>query len=368
MKKLFLIALIALSYYNSNAQSNLLLGAGGGLVYGVNEGEFMDIGGTGRVGLILTNILGTNFSPELGFNVMNQSSTGALSYETNLWNLDLNLRYYFYDLGNVKFYATAGLGFTGFTSKYEWGQAELMTSNGRLAKTYGDAGATAKMPEKHAENNPIGNIDDFYNNRGNETGNINKQLECNCNGIVIPVGIGVSYLINKDWMLDFAIKDNFTNTDNINPFLDDVNDGWWSGVVTINYNLGGISFGDDEEEVYTNLQLNKSIELQGVTFETGSSRLTQESNQILRKLLKTLEVNSTIEIKIAGHTDNVGKPEDNLKLSTERADAVKKWLVDRGIAPGRISAEGFGETQPKSDNGTQAGRDANRRVEFIRMK
>jgi len=74
--------------------------------------------------------------------------------------------------------------------------------------------------------------------------------------------------------------------------------------------------------------------------------------------------NPQIHIKIVGHTDNVGKDAANQKLSDGRANAVMKDLIERGIAPERIQAEGRGETQPIDTNDTEEGRQNNRRVEI----
>jgi OOP family OmpA-OmpF porin len=71
------------------------------------------------------------------------------------------------------------------------------------------------------------------------------------------------------------------------------------------------------------------------------------------------------KIEIAGHTDNVGKDADNLKLSLQRAEAVRNYLIKKGIKADRITAKGYGATQPVADNGTDAGRQKNRRTEVV---
>ncbi|NGM89203.1 OmpA family protein, partial [Parapusillimonas sp. SGNA-6] len=69
-------------------------------------------------------------------------------------------------------------------------------------------------------------------------------------------------------------------------------------------------------------------------------------------------------LKLAGHTDNTGSRELNLRLSKERAEAVKNYLVSKGANPSRIEATGYGPDQPIASNATAAGRQQNRRVEF----
>jgi len=72
-----------------------------------------------------------------------------------------------------------------------------------------------------------------------------------------------------------------------------------------------------------------------------------------------------LRIRIEGHTDNVGSPEQNRELSRKRAQAVKDYLVHKGIAPSRLTVEGVGPDKPIAPNTIAEGRAANRRVEFI---
>jgi outer membrane protein OmpA-like peptidoglycan-associated protein len=74
--------------------------------------------------------------------------------------------------------------------------------------------------------------------------------------------------------------------------------------------------------------------------------------------------NPKLKVLISGHTDNVGNPSDNLKLSTGRAVAVVNYLLSKGIRNERLSFKGFGETKPIADNKTEAGRTLNRRTEL----
>jgi outer membrane protein OmpA-like peptidoglycan-associated protein len=69
-------------------------------------------------------------------------------------------------------------------------------------------------------------------------------------------------------------------------------------------------------------------------------------------------------MRVEGHTDNVGKLDDNMKLSQSRADSVRDYLLQQGVEPKQVVAEGYGPTRPISSNATKAGKAANRRVEF----
>ncbi len=116
------------------------------------------------------------------------------------------------------------------------------------------------------------------------------------------------------------------------------------------------------------VEVGKAIVLEGIVFATGKADITPESESRLEKAYNTLEQNPDIMVEIRGYTDNVGKKAVNMKLSQARADAVKAWLVKKGIAADRITAKGFGPENPIADNKTAEGRQKNRRIEFFRTK
>ncbi|MFI5219080.1 MAG: OmpA family protein [Bacteroidia bacterium] len=116
----------------------------------------------------------------------------------------------------------------------------------------------------------------------------------------------------------------------------------------------------DEEE--------KSYVLENVFFDTGKSSLRTESFKALNELAEAMKAKPTLEIEIAGHTDNVGSPESNLKLSQGRADAVRNYLIKNSIAASRVTAKGYGDTEPVAYNDTDEGRQKNRRTEVRILK
>jgi outer membrane protein OmpA-like peptidoglycan-associated protein len=81
-----------------------------------------------------------------------------------------------------------------------------------------------------------------------------------------------------------------------------------------------------------------------------------------------MKLKPTLIIEIGGHTDNVGTPESNIKLSQERANAVRNYIINKGIAANRITAKGYGDTMPVADNSTEEGRSKNRRTEVSIIK
>lgn len=103
-----------------------------------------------------------------------------------------------------------------------------------------------------------------------------------------------------------------------------------------------------------------------IVFETGKAVLKPESEPVLDQLKLFIDEKKHITlIRVEGHTDNVGNAKDNLKLSGDRALAVKNWLINKGIDSKRLIAVGFGDTKPVADNSKEEGRSQNRRTEFI---
>lgn len=101
-----------------------------------------------------------------------------------------------------------------------------------------------------------------------------------------------------------------------------------------------------------------------VLFATGKSTLMATAQQRLNDVIKAVKDDAR-PILIVGHTDSAGGDDDNQRLSQERAAAVRSYMTAQGIPPGRIRAEGMGETMPIADNTSAEGRATNRRVEII---
>ena len=116
------------------------------------------------------------------------------------------------------------------------------------------------------------------------------------------------------------------------------------------------------------LKIEDNFILEGVNFRTGSAEITEESFTKLDEVYEQLAKYSDRKFEIAGHTDNAGSDRINIKLSLDRANAVREYLVNRGVEPGRLVAKGYGASRPKADNKTASGRSINRRIEFYRIK
>lgn len=112
------------------------------------------------------------------------------------------------------------------------------------------------------------------------------------------------------------------------------------------------------------IKAGATVVLKNIFFDTKKFDLKPESLVELDKLVVLLNDNPKLKILLGGHTDNVGKPQDNLLLSNNRAKAVVNYLQAKGIAINRLSFKGFGATKPLADNKTEAGRTQNRRTEM----
>lgn len=108
--------------------------------------------------------------------------------------------------------------------------------------------------------------------------------------------------------------------------------------------------------------------LQDVYFNTDKATLRESSYDALNDLLSAMQTNKAMRVEIAGHTDDRASAEYNKDLSQRRAESVKAYLVENGIAKDRIRAKGYGESEPVASNETEEGRQQNRRVEVRVLK
>lgn len=106
-----------------------------------------------------------------------------------------------------------------------------------------------------------------------------------------------------------------------------------------------------------------------IHFDVNSARIRGEAYKLLNEYVKALNSPALADsvLVIAGHTDSTGPKEFNLRLSRERAQSVRDYLIARGVAPQRLITRGYGPDYPVASNATVAGRDLNRRSEFIRV-
>jgi outer membrane protein OmpA-like peptidoglycan-associated protein len=127
--------------------------------------------------------------------------------------------------------------------------------------------------------------------------------------------------------------------------------------------LGKKEFYKKSFKVEVKFQPPQTFVLDDVNFNTGKATLMPESFPVIDELVKYLLRKDDERIEIGGHTDNVGSAPANLKLSLERANTVRDYLLSKGIEPSRVTAKGYGSTKPVSENKTKEGKAMNRRTE-----
>lgn len=116
------------------------------------------------------------------------------------------------------------------------------------------------------------------------------------------------------------------------------------------------------------IEIGVTVRLKNIYFDFDKTTLKKESFTELNKVVDLLKRNPSVEIEIAGHTDNKGSDEYNANLSQGRSQAVVDYIISQGIASYRLTAHGYGESKPIDTNDTEVGRANNRRVEFTVVK
>ncbi len=124
---------------------------------------------------------------------------------------------------------------------------------------------------------------------------------------------------------------------------------------------------DDTDGCPDAKEIGKQFILRGINFESGSAALTPDSHPVLDQVIASLNSYPEVKLEIRGHTDSQGPAAFNQSLSKKRAESVRQYLVNGGIAADRITAIGVGEEEPISSNSTAEGRSQNRRIEFKRL-
>lgn len=107
----------------------------------------------------------------------------------------------------------------------------------------------------------------------------------------------------------------------------------------------------------------RKFKIENLYFDSNKSEINQDSKASLDKLYEIISASPNMKVEIAGHTDNVGEDAANMRLSQNRANAVRDYLVSKGLKSDRLVPKGYGETSPEASNDTMEGRQQNRRTE-----
>lgn len=187
------------------------------------------------------------------------------------------------------------------------------------------------------------------------------------------VGGGVKYSFSESFDVMAQILYNYTYDDNLDglpydPWVHRRNklmDAYLTHRVGFAFNFGAndaaYKFGKDDDDVPKEVKTKLELFSKQIQFQTASANILPESYNALDSVAILLLAYPNVNALIEGHTDNVGDDEENLQLSQRRADAVLKYLTDKKIDATRLTATGYGETQPVATNKTDAGRTLNRR-------
>lgn len=120
-------------------------------------------------------------------------------------------------------------------------------------------------------------------------------------------------------------------------------------------------------QIQHELETKGEVTLYGITFDFNKDTLRPGSEKVLLEVVKVLQALPDLKVEIQGHTCDIGGRAYNLKLSQARAETVKSFLVQQGIAESRLSPKGYGMDQPVASNATEEGREKNRRVVFKKL-
>jgi outer membrane protein OmpA-like peptidoglycan-associated protein len=112
----------------------------------------------------------------------------------------------------------------------------------------------------------------------------------------------------------------------------------------------------------------EKIDLSGIRFPYAKAELNTDAEAILEPVVAELQAHPSYVVEISAHTDAEGTALGNMAVTQERAEAVKTYLLSKGIAAGRLKAQGYGSTRPIADNATEEGKVANRRIEITVLK
>jgi outer membrane protein OmpA-like peptidoglycan-associated protein len=114
------------------------------------------------------------------------------------------------------------------------------------------------------------------------------------------------------------------------------------------------------------IQRSGHVAVYGIHFETAKATIQADSEAVLGEIVKLMQDNPGLKLRVEGHTDDRGAPAANQLLSEKRAQAVVAWLTAHGVSASRLTAQGFGQTKPIADNHTEDGQAKNRRVELVK--
>jgi OmpA-OmpF porin, OOP family len=177
--------------------------------------------------------------------------------------------------------------------------------------------------------------------------------------------IGAKILVNEGRVIEAKIEKNGGLA---YVHVEAFNDGRDYTVVVVEKGAMKQDVAADAAALSASIAATGKAAVYGIYFDTGKSIVKPESTPALEEITKLLKQNGGLTLYVVGHTDNAGALDYNLKLSADRADAIVKALLNRGIAASRLKGAGIGPYCPVASNRTEEGKAKNRRVELVEQK
>lgn len=150
-------------------------------------------------------------------------------------------------------------------------------------------------------------------------------------------------------------------------FFDNVNAGYYYETIVHLKEMQQEVTATDAAALDSEIRKSGHVAVYGIHFDTGKADILPDSASTLQEIVKLMQQDADLKLRIEGHTDNRGSPAPNQALSERRAQAVVAWLTGHGVAASRLAAKGFGQNKPIADNSTPDGQAKNRRVELVKQ-
>lgn len=286
----------------------------------------------------------------------NDASLNLINESTGLITGDLDLLYYFTPCEPVSPYLFAGVG--GNYKKISNGQTAFPDDNRFGSQLNVGAGAEFKI----AENWNIVTEFGYHVTNNSELDGAIAPTELNGRDSYLVLSAGLNFFFDKG-----SPSKQCEPCQGITQVPKDMTD----------YNrIEDMIIKHIPKEVTKEIVVEKSIlpisgdrlVLVGVNFDFDKSEILPESYPVLDKAVKLLNDKPEVKVEIEGYTDYIGTDAYNQKLSVERAESIKTYLVSKGIAANRLTTVGYGKNNPVEDNKTEEGRAMNRRIVFKIIK
>ncbi|PRY13178.1 OmpA family protein [Pontibacter ummariensis] len=137
--------------------------------------------------------------------------------------------------------------------------------------------------------------------------------------------------------------------------------------IDANTMVKNVMIAEGGKKLYDQIMADGKFVTYGIKFDVNKANIRPESVGTLNSIVQLLQEQPTLKFSIEGHTDSDGEEDSNIKLSQQRAEAVRSYLVGQGIKDDRLTAKGWGESKPMDNNNTKEAKANNRRVEFVKL-